>query len=166
MITRASFSQYLIGSFAAERPPFLYAYAAMWLHLAVGAALLRASSSPFRAHQLASVGLGSFCLAIVVYGAVCRARGLWPHTRYAWLNIGSYIIVMGRAVHPTKLDALLQAVAIVTALASAYLLLAREYRCYLEQTPTGASTGAVPAAISIGLVLTIILLGVAALYLS
>jgi hypothetical protein len=166
MITRTSFSQWLVGSVYAERPPFLLAYAAMWAHLAVGAAVLAARSTPFRADQLASVGLGSFCLAIVVYGAVCQARGLWRRTRCAWLNIGSYAILMGRLFRPTKLDAPLQAAAMVTALATAYVLLVREHQRYVEQMPSDAQIGGVPVAISAALVLTIVVLCALAVYLT
>ena len=69
---------------------------------------------------------------------------------------------MGRLFHPTRLDAPLQAAAVVTALACAHALLVREYRCWLAQTPAGAGHGAVPTWITASLVAAVIVLSAVA----
>ena len=139
-----------------ERPPFFYAYATMWLHLIGGTLLLGVWGTQPLSQLATSMVVSSFCMAIVVYGVLSRGFGLL-------LNLGSYTASMVRIFHPSHLDSVFLVAAIVTALASAYLLLAREYRRYGEAV-CGESTGAgVPAWISITMGMVVLLLSLFAL---
>lgn len=148
---KPTFSQYLLGHAALERPPFFYAYAGMWLHLAVGTIVLLALVEVPLSRLLSSMVLGSFCLGIVVYGLVARELGFL-------INFGSYGVSMSRLVGSTQLDPVFLVAAVLLALVSGYLLVSREYRRYAGKVFGDTSKTAIPGWISITMSIVVLLL--------
>ena len=149
--SRITFSQYLLGHASLERPPFFYAYAGMWLHLIGGGFLLLLFTGLPFFRITTSVIVGSFCLGIVIYGFVAREWGLF-------LNLGSYASSMGRLFYPEELSSLFLIIAILIAVASAYLLLSREYKRYNREVFDDQTGGHVPAWISIVMGMVVLLI--------
>lgn len=141
MSPRLSFSQYLVGHASLDRPPFFYAYAGMWLHLLVGGLVVLLLGKLTTVLSLTSMVVGSFCLGVLVYGALAREYGLL-------LNLFSYGASMGRIFYPRELGSVFLLIALLIALVSGYLLLSREYRRY-NQEVFGDRNIHIPAWISI-----------------
>ncbi|MBQ37381.1 MAG: hypothetical protein QGI32_10590 [Candidatus Latescibacteria bacterium] len=134
MPRRQSFSQFLIGTAALERPSFFYAYAGMWLHLIVSVPLLVFFAQVPLLEALSSMAIGSLSLGILVYSIVSREYGLL-------VNIVSYVLSLGRALEPVDLGYTFLVIAIIISMASGYLLLSSEYRRYTREVYDGDETG-------------------------
>jgi hypothetical protein len=150
---RSSFSSYLLGQASLERPPFFYAYAAMWLHLLAGSLVILLFTDLALSSVIASVAVGSFCLGLVVYGVMARAYGLLA-------NVVSYAAAMARLAYHSELHPLLLIGALVLALVSGYHLLGHEYRRYTRDVfnePGRSLPAWIGAAMSVAVVLICVL---------
>ena len=123
MPRRLSFSQYLVGHASLERPPFFYAYAGMWLHLFIAIGVLAFITSATQLKIFSSVTISSFCLGIIIYGALSREYGLL-------INVGSYTSSLARLFSTEILSLIFLIIAIISTLFSSHILLGNEYRRY------------------------------------
>lgn len=123
MSERPSFSQFLIGAAALDRPCFLYAYIVMWLHLLVSVPVLVFGVEVALLDALPQMVISSMSLGILLYGLGSRKYGLL-------VNLLPYAVGLRRALDPDALDYAFLIVAVIISLVSAYLLLAGEYRHY------------------------------------
>ena len=123
MPRRLTFSQYLMGYAAPARPPFLYGYAAMWVHLAGAAAWLAAYPSQPLLPALGAAGLASLSLGLVAYGLASRSLGMVG-------NIMAYALVIAHLAHPAAWLSTLVVAGVTASLLSLYLLLLSEYAEY------------------------------------
>ncbi|MEE2657090.1 MAG: hypothetical protein VX733_01220 [Candidatus Latescibacterota bacterium] len=150
MATRQSFSQFLIGSASLERPSFFYGYAGMWLHLVISVpVLVLIVDVPFL-DAISSMAISSPSLGILVYSVLSREYGLF-------VSALSYVLSMGRVFDPAFLGLTFLVVAIIISLASGYLLIAREYRCFTREICNGNESG-VPLWTTVLIGTTVILL--------
>lgn len=150
MAKRVSFSHFLIGTAALERPSFFYAYAGMWLHLLVSVPILIFVVKVPIVEALSSMAISSMSLGIILYSILSREYGLL-------VNVLSYLLSLGRAIDPERLGYTFLVVAIIISLASGYLLLSSEYRHYTRQVHDGEETG-VPLWITVCVGTTLVLL--------
>ena len=150
MPRRLSFSQYLVGHASLERPPFFYAYAGMWLHLFIAIGVLAFITSAPLPKIFSSVTIGSFCLGIVIYGALAREYGLL-------INIGSYALSLARLFSTEILSLSFLIIAIIATLVSSHILLANEYRRYHREIH-GDTQATIPQwlTVTMGIVLTLL----------
>jgi hypothetical protein len=119
------FAQYLLGSISLERPPFFYAYSGMWLHMVLSLVLVPLLALPFL-DSLSSLMIASLSLGIIVYSVLAREYGLL-------INILSYVLALAKLTSLKAHHAPLMMVAILIALASAYLILSQLYRRYVKE---------------------------------
>ena len=126
MSERPSFSQFLIGAAALERPSFLYAYLVMWLHLLVSVPVLVFWIEVPLLQALPQMVISSMSLGILIHGLGSRKYGLL-------VNLLPYAVGLRRALDPDALDYAFLIVAVIISLVSASLLLSEEYRRYTRE---------------------------------
>ena len=150
MPRRLSFSQYLVGHASLERPPFFYAYAGMWLHLFLVIGVLAFITSAPLIKVFSSVTISSFCLGIVIYGALAREYGLL-------INIGSYALIFAHLFSTEILSLIFLIIAIISTLFSSHILLGNEYRRYHREIH-GDTQATIPQwlTFAMGIVLTLL----------
>ena len=130
MPERPSFSQFLIGAAALERPSFLHAYLVMWVHLLVGVPILVFGLEVPAADALPHLAISSASLGILVYGLGSRKHGLL-------VNLLPYAVGLRRALDPAALEYAFLIAAVIIALVSAHLVLSGEYRRYTREHAGG-----------------------------
>jgi len=127
---RPSFSQFLIGAAALERPSFLHAYLVTWVHLLVSVPVLVFGVEVPVADALPHMAISSASLGILVYGLGSRKHGLL-------VNLLPYAVGLRRALDPAALDYAFLIAAVIIALVSAHLVLSGEYRRYTREHDDG-----------------------------
>lgn len=121
-----TFAHYLMGHAPFKRPPFFYAYVAMWLHLSIGTGLLVLSAARDWLSIFAALVVGSFCAGLVLYG-------LLTETHRLLINVGTYAASIARAFSTDAAVLLCFIAALIAALVSGYSLLAAEYARYQQR---------------------------------
>ena len=149
MPERPSFSHFLIGAAALERPSFLYAYITTWLHLLVGVPILVFAKEVPLLDALPPMAISSVSLGILLYGLAARRHGLL-------VNLLPYAVGLRRAVDPSSLDYVFLLVAVVISLASVYLVLSDEYRRFTREQ--GGVERGLPLGVALGAGAAILLL--------
>lgn len=150
MISRQSFSQFLVGSASLERPSFFYAYSGMWLHLIVSVPLFIFLAGVPVFDAVASMAISSLSLGIIVYSLLSREYGML-------INAASYVLSLGRAISPEIFTYTFLVVAVIISMASGYILISSEYRRYTREVYSGDESG-VPLWITVLIGTTLLLL--------
>ena len=132
MSRRPAFANHLVGT-SSHRPPFFYAYLAIWLHAAAGAVLLLPFMRLPIAEGLAVLLLASLCFGVIIYALSSRQYDLLVNLVAYGLNLHFIFTQESRTF-------LFLLCAALVSFASTYLLLGREYRFYnkTEDRPTNA----------------------------
>ena len=121
-----TFAHYLMGHAPFKRPPFFYAYVAMWLHLFIGTGLLTLSAARDWLSIFAALVVGSFCIGLVLYGLLTERYGLL-------INIGAYTASIARAFSADATVITCFIAGLIAAFVSGYSLLAAEYSRYQRE---------------------------------
>ena len=149
MPERPSFSHFLIGAAALERPSFLYAYIVTWLHLLISVPILVFGQEVRFLDALPPMAISSVSLGILLYGLAARRLGLL-------VNLLPYAVGLRRAVDPPSLDYVFLLVAVVITLTSVHLVLSDEYRRFTREQPGGER--GLPLGVALGTGAAILLL--------
>ncbi|MCY3739288.1 MAG: hypothetical protein OXG13_23030 [Gemmatimonadaceae bacterium] len=149
MPERPSFSHFLIGAAAFERPSFLYAYLVTWLHLLVSVPILVFGKEVALLAALPPMAVSSVSLGVLVYGLAARRHGLL-------VNLLPYAVGLRRALDPPSLDYVFLLVAVVISLTSVYLVLSDEYRRFTREQ--GGGERGPPLGVTLGTGAAILLL--------
>ena len=124
MPQRPGFTHHLIRPPEGSRRPFSTAYAALWLHLALGVGLFLLLQQQLSWDILTDLAIASLSISLVLYGIVAR--------RYLLLsNLVTYALALNRALTPDQWRPVVELGPLLITLTSTYLVLAGEYRNYL-----------------------------------
>ena len=145
-----------MGFASPQRPAFFFAYAGMWIHQLIGAALLLLFVHVPMLEAFAALTVASFSLALLVYGVLSRQYSLL-------VNAVSYGLSMTGALSPRGLHFVFPFLAVIIALVSGYATMSREYSRYAEEVGGGRYEG---MPVWIGMLVAVVIISLCLLGLS
>ena len=127
---QVSFAQFLVGSKSAGRPLFFQAYSGIWLHLIIAVPIAIFVFDAPMPNALCPLVIGSLSMGIILYGAFTRQYELL-------VNVLPYTLSIGCTIDPANWTPIFQIIGMIITFAAGYMILAHQYRCYVEEAASG-----------------------------